>query len=195
MILFSFIFSLIKKWRAKKRERCRKKRAEGIVAVCLPSAGNELVKEKSKWFIGRKGGNRKREDSEKERKRLDVIGESLCLFPLFIFYYISPVFSPPPICKALHRPPPHRHDHICQLLLSLLYTHCVKLHWLFRSLFLSCFCSLTLSWSTSVTSLYASLSSACHLRLCPSFYGSKLHSFLALCRHTSFGTRAKNANG
>lgn len=87
----------------------RRERAEGIVAVCLPSAGNELVKEKSKWFIGRKGGNRKGEDSEKERKRLDVIGESLCLFvfSLFLFFTISHLSFPLcPFVKRSAAPPP-----------------------------------------------------------------------------------------
>lgn len=153
----------------------------GIVAVCLLSAGNELVKEKSKWFIGRKGGNRGREDSEKERKRLSVIGESLCLFVFslfFVSYYFSPVFPSCPFVKH-STPPTHTHIHICQLLLSSPYIHCVKLHWLFQSLFLSSFCSLTLLWSTSVTSLCASLSSACHLSLRQSFYGSNeiFHSY------------------
>ncbi len=91
-----FRVSFFQEWeKASKREEGESCRG-GIVAVCLPSAGNELVKEKSKWFIGRKEGNRGREDSEKERKRLGVIGESLCLFvfSLFLFFTTSHLSFP-----------------------------------------------------------------------------------------------------
>ncbi len=116
----SFHFSRVsffQEWeKASKQERGESCRA-GIVAVCLPSAGNELVKEKSKWFIGRKEGNRGREDSEKERKRLGVIGESLCLFVFSLFLFFTTSHLSFPHCSFVKHsappPTPSTHIHIC----------------------------------------------------------------------------------
>lgn len=201
-----FRVSFFQEWeKASKREEGESCRG-GIVAVCLPSAGNELVKEKSKWFIGRKEGNRGREDSEKERKRLGVIGESLCLFvfSLFLFFTTSHLSFPRcPFVKhsatttPLHPPPSTFHTHLPAPPVFTLHPLCQA--------------TLTLSKSISVLLLFAHslVIYLCHLFVCLTLIGlpsfsppeflwqqrniSLLFSTVAPspCQHTSFGTQAK----
>lgn len=198
-----FRVSFFQEWeKASKREE-GESCIGGIVAVCLPSAGNELVKEKSKWFIGRKGGNRGREDSEKERKRLGVIGESLCLFvfSLFLFFTTSHLSFPPcPFVKHSTTPLPFLHPPHTHLPAPPVFT----LHPL-------CQATLTLSKSISVLLLFAHslVIYLCHLFVCltliglpsfssPEFLWQRRNISLVVVspcqQHTSFGTRAKNVN-